>query len=100
MLTVLIVKAFSNSFPAAFCIKVKSFSLPALSLNKATFIPSRKLARFSLFFFLSSAAFFPIIFSANCFICLTLLSTIKASPFSINLAERFFPIIKKEISKK
>jgi hypothetical protein len=100
MLTVLIVKAPSNSFPAAFYIKTKSFSLSALSLNKVTFIPSYKSAKSFLSFFLSSAAFFPIIFSVNCFICLTLSNIIRASFFFINLAERFFPIIKKEISKK
>jgi hypothetical protein len=71
-----------------------------LSLDKTTFIPSHKSARSFLSFSLSSAASFPIIFSANCFICLTLLSIIRASPSSIDLAERFFPIIKEEISKK
>jgi hypothetical protein len=44
MFTVLIVRAPFNSFSAAFCIKAKSFSLLALSLNKTTFVPSRKLA--------------------------------------------------------
>jgi hypothetical protein len=96
VLTVLIVKASSDSFPAAFCIKAKSFSLFVLSLDKATFVPSYKLARSFLSFFLSSAAFFLIIFLANCFICLTLLSIIKAFPFFINLAKRFFLIIKKK----
>jgi hypothetical protein len=90
MLTVPIVKASFNSFFAAFCIKAKSFSFSALSLDKATFVLSRESARFFLFFFLSSAAFFPIIFLANCFICLTLLSIIRASPSFINLAELFF----------
>jgi hypothetical protein len=71
-----------------------------LSLNKVTFVPSRELAKSSLFSSLSSAAFFLIIFLANCFICSTLLSIIRASPLFIDLAERFFPIIKKKISKK
>jgi hypothetical protein len=84
----------------AFYIKTKSFSFSALSLNKATFVPSYKSARSFLFFFLSFAAFFFIIFLANCFICLTLLSIIRAFSLFINLAERFFLIIKKEISKK
>jgi hypothetical protein len=100
MLTVLIVKAFSDSFLAAFCIKAKSFFFSSLSLNKATFVLSRELAKSSLFSSLFSAVFFLIIFLANYFICLTLLSTIKASPFFINLAKRSFLIIKKEINKK
>jgi hypothetical protein len=95
MLTVLIVKAFFNSFPTASYIKAKSFSLSALFLNKVTFISNYKLARSSLSFFLSFAVFFSIIFLVNCFICLILSSTIRASLFFINLAERFFFIIKK-----
>jgi hypothetical protein len=71
-----------------------------LSLDKATFVPSCESARSSLSSSLSFAAFFLIIFLANCFICSTLLSIIKASPPFINLAERFFSIIKEEISKK
>jgi hypothetical protein len=71
-----------------------------LSLDKVTFVLSRESARSFLFSFLSSAAFFSIIFLANYFICLTLLSIIRASPLFIDLAERFFFIIKKEINKK
>jgi hypothetical protein len=84
----------------AFYIKTKSFFFSVLFLDKATFVLSYKSAKSFLSFFLSSTAFFPIIFSANCFIYLTLLSIIRASPSFIDLAERFFPIIKKEISKK
>jgi hypothetical protein len=100
VLTVFIVRALFDSFPAAFCIKAKSFFFSVLSLDKATFVPSCELAKSSLFFFLFFAAFFFIIFLANCFICLTLLSIIRAFFLFIDLAKRFFFIIKKEISKK